>query len=78
MTCVTDRLRRLEERLRDWEPTHEDVQAAWGWMGERAKAKFRGESADEVRRARERDTIERWARLEGVNWRPRPSARRRS
>jgi hypothetical protein len=33
---------------------------------ERARAKLRGRNVDERQRARDRDTIERWAEAEGV------------
>jgi hypothetical protein len=38
-----------------------------GRVAERARGKLRGEGVDEGRRARDRDTIERWARARGMD-----------
>ena len=43
------------------------VRDAWGRTTEGARAKLRGEPPPEGEQARDRDTIERWARAEGVD-----------
>ena len=64
---IRDRLRRLEERSRDRRPSPEELSNAWWRTAERAKAMLRGESVDKEQRARDRDTVERWQRAEGVD-----------
>jgi hypothetical protein len=55
---IRDRLRRLEERFRDRGPSLDEIQAAWGRITDRPRAKLRGENTDERQRASDRDTIE--------------------
>ena len=62
-----DRLRRLEESLRHRGPTLEEVQHAWGRIAASARAKLRGELPDGEQAARDRDTVDRWARAEGAD-----------
>jgi hypothetical protein len=70
MASFDERLRRLEERMaRLGVPSLDEVGAAFGRVAERAKARFRGEPAVpyEHQRQQDRDTIERWAKAEGVD-----------
>ena len=62
---VRDRLRRLEDRFRERGPTLEEVQDAWARIAESARTKLRGEPAEEDQR--DRDTVDRWQRAEGVD-----------
>jgi hypothetical protein len=43
------------------------VQAAFQRLAEGARAKLHGESVEEEQRARDRDTVGRWQRAEGVD-----------
>jgi hypothetical protein len=67
MGRFNDRLRRLERRFLDRGPSLEEVSAAFGWLAEGARAKLRGESVDGEQRGRDRDTVGRWTRAEGVD-----------
>lgn len=64
---IRDRLRRLEARFRDRGPSLDEVNAAYGRLAESARTKLYGESVDEEQGARDRDTVNRWQRAEGVD-----------
>jgi hypothetical protein len=70
MASFDERLRRLEERMaRLGVPSLDEVGAAFGRVAEHAKARFRGEPdvPYEHQRKQDRETIERWAKAEGVD-----------
>ena len=62
-----ERLRRLERRFRERGPTLEEVSVAFEQVAGYARATLHGESVDEDRRARDRATVDRWTRAEGVD-----------
>jgi hypothetical protein len=67
MGRFNERLRRLENRFRDWGPSLEEVNAAFEQMAGYARIKLRGESVDQEQRVRDRDTVARWEKATGVD-----------
>jgi hypothetical protein len=64
---IRKRIEALERRFRDRGPSLEEVGAAFQRIAKSARAKLRGDSVDENQRAKDRDTVDRWEKAEGVD-----------